>query len=317
MEFLSAFFWEWTDYGFMRLALCAVLLMAPLYGLLGTMVVDGRMSFFSDSLGHSAMTGIALGVLLGIALSRLPAKYAAVLLPVLSVFQTIPGVVFIGLLFLRLGMVAVTVLIALSIYDTFPVLYALLLVYVKARGAASTDTTLGVFSATGMALGVVLLSRNGGFARYSNYLIGDLLAIEAGDLAAIGAALAATVVFWFAAYNRLLLLCVSPALAASRGVRVRLAEACFACLLAVVVMLSIRWVGTLIISAMLVLPAAAARNLARNVRGYHGLSVLLALVCGVVGLLLSFAWGTASGATIVLSLALCYALSLAKRRRGA
>lgn len=251
MEFLSAFFWEWTDYGFMRLALCAVLLMAPLYGLLGTMVVDGRMSFFSDSLGHSAMTGIALGVLLGLDT------------PVWA-------------------MVA------------FGVLYALLLVYVKARGAASTDTTLGVFSATGMALGVVLLSRNGGFARYSNYLIGDLLAIEAGDLAAIGAALAA-----------------------SRGVRVRLAEACFACLLAVVVMLSIRWVGTLIISAMLVLPAAAARNLARNVRGYHGLSVLLALVCGVVGLLLSFAWGTASGATIVLSLALCYALSLAKRRRGA
>lgn len=274
MEFLSAFFWEWTDYGFMRLALCAVLLMAPLYGLLGTMVVDGRMSFFSDSLGHSAMTGIALGVLLGLDT------------PVWA-------------------MVA------------FGVLYALLLVYVKARGAASTDTTLGVFSATGMALGVVLLSRNGGFARYSNYLIGDLLAIEAGDLAAIGAALAATVVFWFVAYNRLLLLCVSPALAASRGVRVRLAEACFACLLAVVVMLSIRWVGTLIISAMLVLPAAAARNLARNVRGYHGLSVLLALVCGVVGLLLSFAWGTASGATIVLSLALCYALSLAKRRRGA
>lgn len=274
MEFLSAFFWEWTDYGFMRLALCAVLLMAPLYGLLGTMVVDGRMSFFSDSLGHSAMTGIALGVLLGLDT------------PVWA-------------------MVA------------FGVLYALLLVYVKARGAASTDTTLGVFSATGMALGVVLLSGNGGFARYSNYLIGDLLAIEAGDLAAIGAALAATVVFWFAAYNRLLLLCVSPALAASRGVRVRLAEACFACLLAVVVMLSIRWVGTLIISAMLVLPAAAARNLARNVRGYHGLSVLLALVCGVVGLLLSFACGTASGATIVLSLALCYALSLAKRRRGA
>ena len=274
MEFLSAFFWEWTDYGFMRLALCAVLLMAPLYGLLGTMVVDGRMSFFSDSLGHSAMTGIALGVLLGLDT------------PVWA-------------------MVA------------FGVLYALLLVYVKARGAASTDATLGVFSATGMALGVVLLSRNGGFARYSNYLIGDLLAIEAGDLAAIGAALAATVVFWFAAYNRLLLLCVSPALAASRGVRVRLAEACFACLLAVVVMLSIRWVGTLIISAMLVLPSAAARNLARNVRGYHGLSVLLALVCGVVGLLLSFAWGTASGATIVLSLALCYALSLAKRRRGA
>ena len=66
--------------------------------------------------------GFVLGVALGIALSRLPGKYGAVLLPLLSVFQTIPGVVFIGLLFLRLGMVPVTVLIALSIYATFPVL---------------------------------------------------------------------------------------------------------------------------------------------------------------------------------------------------
>ena len=66
MTFLSDFLWGWTAYGFMRTALCAVLLIAPLYGLLGTMAVDGRMAFFSDSLGHSAITGIALGVMLGI-----------------------------------------------------------------------------------------------------------------------------------------------------------------------------------------------------------------------------------------------------------
>ena len=82
-------------------------------------------------------------------------------------------------------------------------------------------------------------------------------------------------------------------------------------------MLSIRWVGTLMLNAMLVLPAAAARNLARNVRHYHLLSVLLALVCSVVGLLLSFAWGTASGATIVLILAAGYAITLGVRSRSA
>ena len=70
----------------------------------------------------SVAAGFALGVLLGIALSRLPARYATVLLPVLSVFQTVPGVVFIGLLFLRLGMVPITVIIALSIYAMFPIL---------------------------------------------------------------------------------------------------------------------------------------------------------------------------------------------------
>ncbi|MCL1964131.1 MAG: metal ABC transporter permease, partial [Firmicutes bacterium] len=122
--------------------------------------------------------------------------------------------------------------------------------------------------------------------------------------------LAATLLYWVFVYNPLLLTSVSETLAASRGVRTRLMEAGFACLLAVVVMLSIRWVGVLIISAMLVLPSASARNVARNVRRYHLFAVLIALVCGILGLLLSFAWGTASGATIVLALAACYAASL-------
>lgn len=273
MDFIAAFAWEWTSYGFMRMALVAVLLIAPLYAMLGTMVVDGRMAFFADSLGHSAMTGVALGVLLG-----LQAPVWAMLL--------------------------------------FGVLYALLLSFVKSRGAASTDTTIGVFSATGMALGVVLLSRNGGFAKHSGYLIGDLLAIGIGDLLAAGLVLAITVAYWLLFYNPLLLTSVSGSLAASRGVKTRLVETGFACLLAVVVMLSIRWVGVLIISAMLVLPSAAARNIAGSVRSYHALAVLLALLSGVVGLLLSFAWGTASGATIVLSLAVCYAATLALSRKA-
>lgn len=272
MRFLSAFLWEWTAYGFMRTALLAVLLIAPLYGLLGTMVVDGRMAFFADSLGHSAMAGVALGVLLGLK----------------------------------------TPLWAMLLFGLF---YAVLLTYVKSRGGASTDTTIGVFSSTGMALGIVLLSRNGGFAKYSSYLIGDLLAVSSGELLSMGVVLAGTVVYWWLCYNRLLLTSVSGPIAASRGIRVRLAEMSFACLLAVVVMLSIRWVGVLIISAMLVLPSAAARNVARDVRGYHLLAVLLALFSGVLGLLLSYAWGTASGATIVLVLAVCYAVTLSLRGR--
>lgn len=274
MTFLSDFLWGWTEYGFMRTALCAVLLIAPLYGLLGTMAVDGRMSFFSDSLGHSAMTGIALGIMLGL---QTPA-WAMVL---------------------------------------YGLCYALLLCYVKGRGAASTDTTIGVFSSTGLALGVVLLSRNGGFAKYSGYLIGDLLAIEPGDIATAAVLLAAVLVFWLLCYNKMLLSSISAPVASSCGVRTQLVETAFACLLSVVVMLSIRWVGTLMLNAMLVLPAAAARNLARNVRRYHLLSILLALVCSVAGLLLSFAWGTASGATIVLVLAAGYAITLLIRSRSA
>lgn len=254
----------------MRLALLAVLIIAPLYGLLGTMVVDGRMAFFSDSLGHSAMAGIAVGVLFGL---QTPI-WAMVL---------------------------------------FGVAFAVLLTLVKARGTASTDTTIGVFSATGMALGVVLLSRNGGFSRYASYLIGDLLAIQSGELVAAFAVLVVTVLYWLFLYNPLLLASINEPLAKSRGIHTRAVEMSFACLLAVVVMLSIRWVGVLIISAMLVLPSAAARNVAKNVPLYHMWAVGIALICGVLGLLLSFAWGTASGATIVLVLALFYIWTLLLR----
>jgi len=69
----------------------------------------------------SVAIGFALGLALGIALSRIP-KWSGILLPVISIFQTIPGLVFIGLLFLWLGMVPATVIIALSIYAMFPVL---------------------------------------------------------------------------------------------------------------------------------------------------------------------------------------------------
>lgn len=270
MEFIASFLWEWSAFGFMRTAFCAVLLIAPLYALLGTMVVDGEMAFFADSLGHSALCGVAIGVLLGI---RAP----------------------------------------LWAMLAFGVLYAVLLMLVKAHGAAGADTTIGVFSSTGLALGVVLLSRNGGFSKYSSYLIGDLLAIEPTDLWSAGIVLAVAVAYWCALYNRLLQVNVNRPIAQSRGIRARAVELSFAVLLAVVVMLSIRWVGVLIISAMLVLPSASARNIAKNVRGYHLAAVCISLFAGVFGLLLSFAWGTASGATIVLVLAACYAATLLLR----
>ena len=274
MNGIAEFLWGWTGYEFMRLAFAAILIISPLYALLGVVVTDGKMAFFADSLGHSALTGIALGILLGL---KTP-LWAMIL---------------------------------------FGILYAVMLMFVKSRGATSTDTSIGVFSSTFMALGIVLLSKGGGFARYTTYLVGDLVSITRGELLSASVILAVVLVFWFVFYNRLMFSGVNHALAVSRGIHPRLFETIYSCLLAIVVMLSIRWVGTLIISAMLVLPASAARNIAGNIRTYHLLSVLFALVCGVLGLLLSFVWSTASGATIVLLLAACYTVTLLLRSRRA
>lgn len=89
-----------------------------------------------------------------------------------------------------------------------------------------------------------------------------------------------------------------------------LIENAFAVLLAVLVMLSVRWVGILIINALLILPAASARNLASNMREYHRFSVVISLFSGIVGLVVSFYNSTATGPAIVLVAAAVFFLSL-------
>ncbi|NDL66450.1 metal ABC transporter permease [Anaerotalea alkaliphila] len=261
MEFLLPF--SFMSSMFMKNALLGVLLVSPLLALLGTMTVNNRMSFFADALGHSALTGIALGVLLG------------------------------------LGNPLVSMVV-------FSVFLAVAVLLVKRAGTASTDTIIGVFSSSAVALGVVILSRSGGFNKYAVYLIGDLLSIRPADLLMLLVVVAVVAGLWVLVFNRLLLVSLHPSLARSRGVDVKFYEYLFGILLAVVVAVSIQWVGILIISSLLVLPAAAARNVAGNMRQYHLWAMGIALFSGVAGLFLSYFLGTASGATIVLVAAACY-----------
>ena len=252
---------------FMKNALVAVLLVTPMLGLLGTMAVNHQMAFFSDALGHSALTGIGLGIVLG----------------------------------LRSDLLAMLV---------FGVVWAVMICLIKQSGSASTDTIISVFSSTSVAAGLLILARGGQFAKYSSLLIGDILAVTPADLVVLSVALAVTVLVWILLYNPLLLTSVDPFLARSRGIRTRLVECAFVVLVAVAVMLSIRWVGVMLINALLILPAAAGRNLARSSRQHAVWSVAIALFSGVVGLTASYWLDTSAGATIVLVSALLYALSL-------
>jgi len=253
----------WVQHEFMKNALLGVLLVTPIFGLLGTMIVNNKMAFFSDSLGHSALTGIAIGVIVG------------KIFPLLGI-QPIWSMLF------------------------FSVLITIAILVVKEANTASTDTIIGVFSSTAMALGIVLLSRNGGFTKYSVYLIGDLLSISSADLLTLSIVFVLVIALWVVIFNRLLLASMNPSLARSRGINVRLYEYLFALIMAIVVTICIQWVGILIISSLLILPAASSRNIAHNMRQYHIYSVLIALISGVSGLILSYFWGTATGATIVL-----------------
>lgn len=247
----------WLEPNFMKNALLAVLVAAPLFGTLGSFVVSNKMSFFSDAIGHSALTGIAFGVLLGI---------------------KEPMVAMVG----------------------FSLILGFAIITVKTRGKSSADTIIGVFSSTSVALGLVLLSATGNFARYQKYLIGDILSITPKEIALLVAVAVVTAILWIFLYNKMLLTNLHRTLAKSRGIPVFATEQIFALLTALIVTTSIRWTGLLIINSLLVLPAAAARFVTRNTRNYLLVSIVISLVSSILGLALSYYIGAASGATIVL-----------------
>lgn len=258
---------EWAGHTFMKNAFLAILLVTPLFGLLSTMVVSNRMAFFSDSLGHGAFTGIAVGVLLG----------------------------------------AVSPLLSLI---AFSVLFALCITYIQNKSTASTDTVIGVFSSTAIALGLMLMTAGGGFNKFSSFLIGDVLSITEDDLLALAVVFVLVIIGWALLFNKLLVLSINSSFARSRGIQTFWVEGLFASLLAVVVSISIQWVGILIINALLVLPAAAARNVTNNVKQYHAVSVCIAMLTGFSGLILAYYFNMAAGATIVVLASLVFFITL-------
>lgn len=263
---------EMLQWEFMRNALLAILLMAPLFGILSTMVVTGRMSFFSDALGHSAFTGIAIGCIFGLTVPTL----AAVL---------------------------------------FSVAFALLFSFVRSRSNQAADTLIGVFSSSAVALGIFIATMGGGsFTKYNKFLIGDILSVSRGEIGMMAVVLGAVLVFWTFYSNRLSLTAIHPQLASSRGIPVMLSQTLFTTAIAVVVTLSISSVGLLILNSLLVLPAASARNISRNLRQYHLFSFLFALFAGLAGLTISYYLGSSAGAAISLILAGIFTVTFCLRK---
>ena len=263
---------EMLQWDFMKNALLALLLMAPLFGLMSTMIVTGRMSFFSDALGHSAFTGIAIGAICGMAAPI----WAAIL---------------------------------------FSVVFALLFSFVRSRSNQAADTLIGVFSSSAVALGIFVATLGGGsFTKYNKYLIGDILSVSPAEIGMLALTLAAVLVLRVLFSNRLTLTAIHPQLASSRGIPVELSQTLFVTAIAVVVTLSISSVGLLILNSLLVLPGASSRNIARNLREYHGFSVLFALAAGIGGLIISYYLGCSAGAAICLILTAIFAITFCCRK---
>jgi len=165
----------------------------------------------------------------------------------------------------------------------------------------------------GTAVGLVVLSRGGNFSKYSALLVGDILSITAKEILCLTGVLVLTLVFWLVCFNKLHACSVNKSLAKSKGIPVRLIEDLFAVLIAVIVMLSIKWVGILIINALLILPTAAASNISDNMREYHLFSVILSVASGLIGLVLAYYLNAAVGPTIVIVAAVFFAATFFAR----
>ena len=262
---------EMLHWEFMKNALLALLLLSPLFGLMSTMIVTGRMSFFSDALGHSAFTGIAIGCICGLA----PVPVAV----------------------------------------AFAVAFALLFSFVRSRSNQAADTLIGVFSSAAVALGIFIATMGGGsFTKYNQYLIGDILSVTPGEIGLLSLVLVLVIIFWVLYSNRLALTAIHPQLASSRGISAKGTQALFTTAIAVIVTLAISWTGLLILNSLLVLPGASARNVSRNLKQYHLFSILFALIAGLGGLVVSYYFGTSSGASISLALTLIFAISFCLRK---
>ena len=262
---------EFINYTFMKNALIAIILVSPIFAILGTMIVNNKMAIFSDALGHSAICGIAIGTILGI------------------------SNVNISMIF-------------------FAIVFALLLNWVKNKTTYGADTIISVFSSIAIALGLAILAQSGNFNKYSSYLVGDILSITNVEILYVFLTFVTVMIFWYFTFNKLNVISINTSLAKSRGINIKLIDNIFVILIAIIVMISIRWIGILLINSLLILPAASSRNIAKNMRTYHLYSVIFSIFSGMLGLILSYYYNIPTGPMIVIISGIIYFATFGLKR---
>ena len=266
------------QYSFLTNALVAACIMGPLLGALGPLVVVKRLAFFSEAVGHGALTGVAIGILLGEPATQ----------PLVALF-------------------------------CFCILFALLLHWIKSRTDIPYDALVGVFLSFAIALGAALLlyvAKRVNVHILENVLFGSILTVQDIDIAVLLTIAAFSIGLLLYTGNRALLASLSPDLARTRGVPVRLYDYAFVLLIALVTVASVKVVGAILVGALLLIPATAARLISRNGRGFFWYSVVFSTMSCLLGILLPMAGALPipSGAAIVMIASACFVMTLGIRR---
>lgn len=272
---------ELFQYDFMRYALISGLLLGPTCALLGVFVNLRGMAFFSDALAHSAITGVALGIMIDSATGW-------------QLAPTIYVLIFSCLLALGMG-------------------------WLSQRTPLSRDT-ITAFTFTGsVALGVVLISMLGKHRMLEGLLFGSIYANGPADIARQAVLATLVLVFVLTQLRPLTLATLDPELARSRGIRPALLHYVFSLLVAAAVAVGLKMLGALLLSALIVIPAAAARIATTNFRNLIAASLLFGILIPPVGIAASATLNLPTGPSIVLVhiaiLALCQLFHLLRPLR--
>ena len=257
-------------HGFLVNALLSGLVIGPVLGALGTLVVTKRLAFFSEAVGHAALTGVAIGILTG-------EPYTG---PYASLFG-------------------------------YCLLFALLVNYTRNRSGLASDTLIGVFLSVSLALGaslLLILASRVNIHILENVLFGSVLTVDDHDLTVLLVVAVVVVALMLPLFNRLLLASFNPGLARVRGVQVKGLDYLFVVLVTVVTVASVKIIGAILVGALLVIPAAAARVVASSLRGFFLLSVAFASVAAVAGIVVpvQLSLPVPSGGAIILAAGLLF-----------
>lgn len=263
---------EMLSYDFMQRAFIAGLFIATLASISGTFVVLRRYSLMSETLAHSALVGVAVGLVAGYN--------------------------------------------PLWIAVAFSILSAWLIEYLRTTFAIYSDAVLSIILSGSLALAVIIVSLGGEFNNsLFSYLFGSILSVSNEDVYTIAGFGTLSLFFLLLFSKELYFIAYDEEVAKTSGIKVKFLNFLLVTVVAIIIALSIRVVGSLLIGALMVIPTVAALQYRVGFRKTIFLSLFFGLFSVIFGMSLSYYFSLPSGATIVLSVILVFILSLVMNKR--
>lgn len=264
---------DFFRYAFVVNALMCALIAGPLLGGVGTMVVSKRLAFFSQAVGQAALTGVALGVMLGE--------------PVTAPYASLFG---------------------------FCILFALLMNFTRNRTRMKQDTVIGVFLSISLAVGACVLlyvTASVNMHVLDSILFGSVLTVNDTDMNVLLIIATLCALVGIPTFNHMLLASFNPSLAGVRGINVTFYEYVFVLMITLITVACLKIVGAVLVEALLVIPAAAARNVSRSIRGFFSYSVVFASLSCILGIIIpmQFDIPVPSGGAIILVASVFFGLT--------